>query len=104
MTNRQRLSATVAAELLAAGRAAVTQGRAESLSAWVNDALQRQADHDQRMQALDDFLQAYEAEQGEITEDEMRAATRRTRARAVVVRSSPPDQRGASGRRKRPVA
>jgi hypothetical protein len=46
MTNRERLSATVEAELLAAGRAAVAEGRAESLSAWVNDALRRQADHD----------------------------------------------------------
>lgn len=104
MTNRQRLSATVEAELLTAGRAAVTEGRAESLSAWVNDALQRQADHDQRMLALDVFLQAYEAEQGEITEAEMRAATRRSRARAVVVRPPSADQRGAPGRRKRPVA
>jgi len=38
----------------------------------VNDALRRQADHDRRMRALDDFLDAYEAEHGEITEDEVR--------------------------------
>jgi hypothetical protein len=52
----------------------------------VNAALRRQADHDRRMRALDSFLDAYEAEHGAITEDEMRAATRRARARAVVVR------------------
>ena len=80
------MSATVEAELLEAGRAAVAGGRAASLSAWVNAALRRQADHDRRMKALDSFLAAYEAAHGAITEDEMRAATRRARARAVVVR------------------
>ena len=35
MTQRERLSATVEADLLAAGRAAVGEGRAESVSAWV---------------------------------------------------------------------
>ena len=61
MTQRERLSATVEAELLAAGRAAVAEGRAESVSAWVNDALRLKADHDRRLRALDDFLAAYEA-------------------------------------------
>jgi len=87
MTSRERLSATVEAELLMAGRTAVADGRAESLSAWVNGALRRQADHDRRMKALDQFLDAYEAENGTITEQEMQAATHRARARAVVVRA-----------------
>ena len=102
MTQRERLSATVEAEWLAAGRVAVAEGRAESLSAWVNDALRRQAEHDRRMQALDDFLAAYEAEHGEITEEEIRAAERRSRSRAVVVRT-PPVPKGA-GRRKQGAA
>jgi len=87
MTIRERLSATIEADLLEAGRVAVAEGRAESLSAWVNGALRRQADHDRRMKALDGFLDSYEAEHGEITEQEIEAATRRARARAVVVRS-----------------
>jgi len=94
------LSATVEAELLAAGRAAVAEGRAESLSAWVNNALRRQAEHDRRMQALDEFLAAYEAEHGEITEDEIREAQRRSRARAVVIRT-PPAGKGAGSRRRK---
>lgn len=98
MTSRERLSATVEAELLAAGRAAVAEGRAESLSAWVNAALRRQADHDRRMQALDDFLAGYEAEHGEITEDEIREAQRRSRSRAVVVRTPPAGKGGGSRR------
>lgn len=104
MTGRERLSATVEAELLAAGRAAVAEGRADSLSAWVNDALRRQAAHDRRMQALDDFLAAYEAEQGEISEEEMREAQRRARARAVVVRTPPAPKSAGSRRRKRGAA
>jgi hypothetical protein len=92
MTNRERLSATVGADLLAAGRAAVAEGRAESLSAWVDSALRRQADHDGRMRALGDFLDTYEAAHGAITEEEMRDATRRTRDRAVVVISHDGDE------------
>lgn len=99
MTNRERLSATVEAELLAAGRAAVGEGRAESLSSWVNDALRRQVLHDQRMRALDEFLQVYEAEHGEITEEEIRQASRRARARAVVVR--PEERETETSRRHR---
>lgn len=98
MIHRQRLSATVEAELLAAGRAAVTEGRAKNLSAWVNGALRRQADHDRRMTALDAFLDAYEAEHREIDQDELRDATRRARARAVVVRPPPPEDKGVANR------
>ncbi len=96
MTTRERLSASVEAELLEAGRTAVAEGRAESLSAWVNEALRRQVGHDGRMEALDAFIDAYEAEHGEITDDEMRDAARRARSRAVVVRT--PDRGPAASR------
>lgn len=92
MTTKRRLSASVDAELMAVAQQAVTAGHAESLSAWVNDALRLKADHDRRLQALDEFLAAYEAEHGEITEEEMRDAARRARERAIVVRGTP-DQR-----------
>jgi len=85
---RERLSATIEADLLEAGRVAVAEGRAESLSAWVNGALRRQADHDRRMKALDEFLDGYETEHGEITDREIEAATHRARGRAVVVRTT----------------
>ena len=90
---RERLSASVEAELLAAGRAAVAEGRAESLSAWVNDALRRQTVHDQRLRALDDLLTVYEAEHGEITAEEIEAASRRASGRAVVIRADRVDHR-----------
>lgn len=104
MTNRERLSATVEGTLLAAGRAAVAEGRAESLSAWVNEALRRQADHDRRMRSLDEFLEAYEAEHGEITPEEIQAATRRSRSRAVVIRTPAVEKKRASRRTKRGAA
>ena len=89
MKGRERLSASVDPELLAAGHAAVAEGRAESLSSWVNDALRLKAEHDRRMSALDAFLAAFEAEHGQITQDEIMDATRRSRARAIVVRAAP---------------
>ena len=89
MSTKRRLSASVDAELMAVAQEAVTGGHAESISAWVNDALRLKADHDRRLQALDSFLTAYESEHGEITEQEMREAARRARERAIVVRGGP---------------
>lgn len=88
MSAKERLSASVDAELIAAAQEAVAHGRAESVSAWVNDALRLKADHDRRLAAIDEFLAAYQAEHGEITKQEMHDAARRARARAVVVRGS----------------
>lgn len=96
MSTKERLSASVDAELIAAAQEAVTHGRAESVSAWVNDALRLKADHDRRLAALDDFLAAYEAEHGEITEQEMHDAARRARAGAVVIRGRPAGQATAA--------
>lgn len=97
MTGKQRLSASVDAELLQLAQSAVEAGRAESVSAWVNDALRLKADHERRMEALDSFLAAYEAEHGVITEAEMDEAVRQARGRATVIRSKP-NKRQASRR------
>jgi hypothetical protein len=72
--------------VITAAQDAVADGRAESVSAWVNDALKRKAEHDKRLAAMDEFLAAFEAEHGEITEQEMHDAVRRARASAVVIR------------------
>ena len=86
MSARERLSASVDADLVAVAQEAVANGRAESVSAWVNDALRLKVAHDQRLRAIDEFVAAFEAEHGQITEAEMREAARRARGRAVVVR------------------
>jgi Arc/MetJ-type ribon-helix-helix transcriptional regulator len=86
MSIKQRLSASVDAELVAVAQEAVAAGQAENVSAWVNDALRLKADHDRRLRAVDEFLAAYEAENGEITDEEIRDAARSARGRAIVVR------------------
>jgi hypothetical protein len=84
--NRQRLSASVSADLIRAAERAVAEGRAKSVSAWVNEAMQRQVEHDERVRALREFISAWEAEHGEITQEEMDAAARSARQRAIVLR------------------
>jgi len=86
MSSKERLSASVDADLMAVAHEAVSQGRAESVSAWVNEALKFKAAHDQRLRAVDEFVAAFEAEHGQITENEMHDAARRARGRAVVIR------------------
>ena len=51
-TAKSRLSATVDTDVLAAVQAAVAAGEAESVSAYVNDALRLKAEHDRRLRAL----------------------------------------------------
>jgi hypothetical protein len=100
MSTKQRLSASVDAAYLEAAEAAVAEGRAPNVSAWVNDALRRQAEHDARMRAFDAFLADYEAKRGIITNEEMDEAARRAREHAVVVRGR---KRSATKARRRRV-
>jgi hypothetical protein len=99
MTGKYRLSASVDSAVMSVAQAAVAAGRAANVSAWVNEALHRQAEHDRRMQALDQFLHAYEAEHGVITEEEIGAASRRARARALVIRGDKGAERPRKKRR-----
>jgi Arc/MetJ-type ribon-helix-helix transcriptional regulator len=100
MSAKERLSASVDADLVAAAQEAVAAGRAESVSAWVNEALRLKAAHDRRLRAIDEFVAAFEAGHGEITEAEMSEAARRARGRAVVVRGEPaPGHKGGPGER-----
>jgi Arc/MetJ-type ribon-helix-helix transcriptional regulator len=95
---KERLSASVDADLVAVAQEAVAQGQADSVSAWVNEALRLKAAHDRRLRAIDEFVAAFEAEHGEITEAEMSEAARRARGRAVVVRGEPgPAHKGGPG-------
>lgn len=84
MKRKERLSASVDADLIAAAERAVAEGRADNLSSWVNDALRLKLAHDARLAALASFIAAYEEEHGEISPEEMRRASRDARARAQV--------------------
>ena len=101
MKGKQRLSASVDRDLIEAAERAVKGGRSDSVSAWVNEALRLKVAHERRLEALAAFVAGYEAEHGEITPEEMRAATRRARARAVAVRGTRPAKHSAERRRRR---
>lgn len=83
---RRRLSASVSADLIRAAERAVAEGRAESVSAWVDDAMRRQVDHEEGLRALQEFISAWERKHGEISEAEMDAAERAARRRAIIIR------------------
>jgi hypothetical protein len=100
MKPKQRLSASVDADLLAAAEAAAHRGDARTLSAWVNDAFRLKLEHDQRLRALATFIDAYESEHGEISAEEIGHAARSARARALPVRALGPRAPRATKKRK----
>lgn len=83
---KERLTVTIDPELIEAGTRAVALGGADSLSSWVNDALSDKALKDRRLEAMAVAVADYEAEFGEITEEEMALQLRLDRERAVIVR------------------
>ena len=83
---KQRLSVSVDSDLLDAGGESVARGGAKTLSAYVNDALRLKRDHDRRLAALAAFVASWEAEHGEITDEQMRTARSRMSERAVRIR------------------
>lgn len=90
---KERLTVTVDRSLIAAGNDAVAEGRAESLSAWVNAALHDRAAKERALAALGEAIAAYEEEFGGISARELADQARADRESAVVVR-------GAATRRK----
>jgi hypothetical protein len=102
MTQRkERLTVTVDPDLIDAGHKAVAEGRAGSLSGWVNAALADRAARDRRLEALASTIAAYESEYGEITDEEMASVARADRQAAVVVRGRarrPASTSGSPGR------
>ena len=86
-TRKERLTVTVDPGLIDAGNKAVTQGRADSLSGWVNAALVAWVAHGRRLEALSEAIADYEAEFGPIAEEEMARVCRADREAAVVVRA-----------------
>jgi len=75
--------------------AAVAEGRAESVSAWIGAAMGEKAARDRRLSALAEAVNAYEAEHGVIGDDEIAAQARADRDAAATTRA---------GRRKRGAA
>jgi hypothetical protein len=86
--SKERLTVTVDSELIEAANAAVSEGRAESLSGWVNLALAERASKERRLPALAEAVESFEKEFGEITSAELAAQERSDRKSAVVVRGA----------------
>jgi Arc/MetJ-type ribon-helix-helix transcriptional regulator len=82
-----RTSITIDADLAEGGRRAVAEGRAASLSAWINDALRVQLANEQRLAALAAAVADFEAANGAITGEEITAQHRADRDAAAQVRS-----------------
>jgi Arc/MetJ-type ribon-helix-helix transcriptional regulator len=102
MTRRkERVTVTVDAELVTAGNRAVKLGRAESLSAWINDALLEREAKERRLKAMTEAVAAYEAEFGKISAAEMAAQKRADDRAAVLVRGARQRSAHASARRSR---
>jgi hypothetical protein len=85
---KERLTVTVDPAFIAAGNDAVAEGRAESVSAWVNTALRERVAKERALAALAEAIAAYEGEFGEISTQEIADQARADRESAVVVRGA----------------
>jgi hypothetical protein len=99
---KQRLSASVDADLLVAAESAAKRGEVANISAWVNDAMRLKVEHDRGLAELAGVIADFEAEHGEITPDEIEKAARLARSRAVSVRGSRAGEPAAGWRPSRP--
>ena len=87
-TRKERLTVTVDPEFIEAGNDAVAEGRAESLSAWVNAALAERVARDRRLVALAQAVTAYEERFGTISAQELADQARADRESATVLRGN----------------
>ncbi|HEY5567335.1 MAG TPA: hypothetical protein VIM81_08845 [Gammaproteobacteria bacterium] len=83
---KERMTVTVDPAFIEAGNDAVSEGRAESLSAWVNFALAERVAKERRLVALAEAVAAYEKRFGTISVQELAEQARADREAAVVVR------------------
>lgn len=87
-TRKERLTVTVDPEFIEAGNDAVAEGRAESLSAWVNAALAERVARERRLAALAEAVAAYEKRFGAISAQELADQARADRESAIVLRGN----------------
>lgn len=97
---KERLTVTVDPDFVDAGNNAVSEGRAESLSAWVNAALAEKVARERRLAALADAVASYEKKHGAISIQELAEQARADRESAIVVRGTKrPTEKKARRRR-----
>jgi len=99
-TRKERLTVTVDPEFIEVGNGAVAEGRAESLSAWVNTALAERVARERRLLALAQAVTAYEERFGAISALELADQARADRESAVVLRGSRAGRTKSKARRR----
>jgi hypothetical protein len=99
---KRRLSASVDAELIGAAEVAAARGDVANVSAWVNDAMKLKLEHDRGLAELAEVIADFEAEHGEITNQEIERAVRGARSGSVSVRGSRAGETPAGWRPSRP--
>jgi hypothetical protein len=102
-SKKERLTVTVDPAFIAAGNDAVAEGRAESLSGWVNAALAERVARERRLVALAQAVAAYEERFGVISAQELADQARADRESAVVLRGSRAGRAKRKARRRLPT-
>ena len=77
---------TVDEALLEEANTAVRHGRAESVSAWVSEAMAEHHEREQRLVLLGGLINEYEDEHGVITDEELAEQRQLDRDAAATVR------------------
>lgn len=83
---KQRLTVTIDPEVIDAGHRAVESGEADSVSGWINDALEEKIRRDHKLRLLAAAVGDFEREFGEITDEEIAVQQRADRQNATVMR------------------
>jgi len=99
-TRKERLTVTVDPTYIEAGNDAVAEGRAESVSAWVNAALAEKIGRERRLAALAGAVAAYEKKHGVISVQELADQARADREAARVIRGGTRPARSKARRQK----
>src|SRR5688572_21813459 len=86
-TQKERLTVTIDPEFVEAGNDAVAEGRAESLSAWVNAALAERVARERRLVSLAQAVAEHEERFGTISAPELADQARADRESAIVLRA-----------------
>ena len=85
--HKQRVTVTVDEDLLEAANRAVDEGLALSVSEWVSEAMARRRDRDGRLAVMRRLLEAYEAEHGFISDEEIAEQAQQDRDAAASNRA-----------------
>ena len=104
MSTKERVTVSVDPALLHEAAEAVAAGGAESLSAWVSEAMAEKLEHRRKLLALAEAIADFEAEFGEITREEIDAQLRADEQNAIKVRASPRSRAERAARRAKRVA